>query len=159
LLANVSEKLGNLDQCEREYKTATELDPFFATAYNNLGYTWIERDLNLEEAMKLVRKALELEPENGAYIDSLGWGYFKQGKLDEALSELQRAVKFDSTDPAIYDHLGDVYGAKKMMKEAIRYWQKALQMNPNDKKIKDKIEKNRSALPPPEKKDQPEDSG
>jgi len=159
LLANVSEKLSNLDQCEREYKTATELDPFFATAYNNLGYTWIERNLNLEEAMKLVRKALELEPENGAYIDSLGWGYFKQGKLDEALSELQRALKFDSTDAAIYDHIGDVYEAKKMMKEAIRYWQKALQMNPNDKKIKDKIEKNRNAFPPPEKKDQPEDSG
>lgn len=159
LLANVSEKLGNLDQCEREYRTVMELDPFFAAAYNNLGYTWIERNLNLEEAMKLVRKALELEPESGAYIDSLGWGYFKQGKLDEALSELQRALKFENTDPTIYDHIGDVYEAKNMMKEAIRYWQKALQMNPSDKKIKDKIEKNRSAFPPPEKKDQPEDSG
>jgi len=158
MLANVCEKVGDLEQCEREYRKVIELDPYFAAAYNNLGYTWIDRDLNLEEAISLVRKALELEPDNGAYIDSLGWAYFKLGKLDEALSELQRALKFEGTDPAIYEHIGDVYKAKNMIKEAIEYWQKALQMNPLDQKTKEKIEKNQNALPSTEDKTQPEGS-
>ncbi len=159
MLANACDKLNKLDECEREYKTAMELDPFLAASYNNLAYTWIDRNLNLEEAMNLVRKALDLEPENGAYIDSLGWGYFQQGKLDEALAELQRALKFENTDPTIYDHIGDVYKAKKMIKEAVEYWQEALEMNPNDRKIREKIEENQKALPPVEKESQPPSSG
>jgi tetratricopeptide (TPR) repeat protein len=150
MLGNVCDKLDKVDECEQNYKKAAELDTYFASAYNNLGYTWIERDLHIEEAVKLVQKALELEPDTGAYVDSLGWGYFKQGKLDEALAELLRALKLDNTDPAIYDHIADVYRAKSMIKEAIEYWQKALDMNPNDTKIKEKIEKNRTALPPAE---------
>lgn len=158
MLANVCDRLDKLEQCEQQYKTVMELDPFFAAAYNNLGYTWIDRNVNLEEGIELVRKALELEPDSGAYIDSLGWGYFKQGKLNEALSELQRALKLESSDPTISDHIGDVYKAKNMIKEAIEYWQKALEMDPYDKKIKEKIDKNRD-LPPAVEKDQPEESG
>jgi len=158
MLANVCERLGDLQQCEREYRIVMELDPFFAAAYNNLGYTWIDKNLNLDEAMKLVSKSLELDPDNGAYIDSLGWGYFKQGKTDEALAELQRALSFESTDPTVYDHIGDVYKAKNMIKEAVKYWQQALQMNPNNLKIKEKIEKNRNALPPAEENNQPQNS-
>jgi tetratricopeptide (TPR) repeat protein len=151
MLASVCERLGKLEECEEQYRAAMKLDPFFAAAYNNLGYTWIEENRNLEEAMALVRKALELDSDNGAYIDSLGWGYFKQGKLDEALSELLRAMKYEATDPAIFDHIGDVYKAKGMVEEAIEYWQKALEMNPNDRKIKEKIEQGRKALPSAER--------
>jgi len=150
MLGNVCDRLDKLDECEKHYRKAMELDSFFAAAYNNLAYTWIVRDLNIEEAMKLVRKALELEPDSGAYVDSLGWGYFKQGKLDEALTELLRALKLENTDPTIYDHIGDVYKAKSMIKEAIEYWHKALDMNPYDEKIKEKIEKSRTSLPPAE---------
>jgi len=159
MLANVCDKLEKLDECEKEYRTVMELDPFFAAAFNNLGYTWIERNLNLDEAIKLVQKALELEPDSGAYIDSLGWAYFRQGKLDEALSELQRSLKFENTDPTIYDHLGDVYRAKNMIKEAVEHWQKALEMNPHDEKIKNKIEENQKSLPPAEKESQADRSG
>jgi tetratricopeptide (TPR) repeat protein len=158
MLANVCEKLGDLDECERQYKKVMELDPYFAAAYNNLGYTWIENDMKIEEAMEYVRKALELEPESGAYIDSLGWGYFKQGKVDEALAELLRALKYESTDPTVFDHIGDVYKAKKMIREAVEYWEKALEMNPNNQKIRKKIEQHQGALPPTQKKDQPENS-
>jgi Flp pilus assembly protein TadD len=150
MLGNVCDRLDKVDECEKNYKTAAELDPYFAAAYNNLAYTYIVRDMKAEEAMKLVQKALELEPDNGAYVDTLAWGYFKQGKLDEALTELLRALKLDNSDPTIYDHIGDVYKAKTMVKEALEYWQKALDMNPNDNKIKQKIEENRKSLPPAE---------
>ncbi len=158
MLANVCEKLGDLEECERQYKKVMELDPYFAAAYNNLGYTWIENDMNIEQAMEYVRKALELEPESGAYIDSLGWGYFKQGKLDEALAELFRALKFETTDPTVFDHIGDVYKAKSMIREAIEYWQKALEMNPNDREIREKIKERGGTLPQPEKKNEGEGS-
>lgn len=150
MLGNVCDRLDKVDECEKNYKTAAELDPYFAAAYNNLAYTYIVRDMNTDEAMKLVQKALELEPDNGAYVDTLAWGYFKQGKLDEALTELLRALKLDNSDSTIYDHIGDVYKAKTMVKEALEYWQKAFDMNPNDNKIKQKIEENRKSLPPAE---------
>lgn len=143
MLGNVCDRLDKVDECEKNYKTAAEIDPYFAAAYNNLAYTYIVRDMKIPEAMKLVQKALELEPDSGAYVDTLGWGYFKQGKLDEALAELLRAMKLDSSDPTIYDHIGDVYKAKNMLKEAVDYWQKALDMNPNDAEIKAKIEEHR----------------
>jgi tetratricopeptide (TPR) repeat protein len=159
MLANVCDKLEKLDECEKEYRTVMELDPFFASAYNNLGYTWIERNLKLDEAIKLVQKALELEPDSGAYIDSLGWAYFRQAKFDEALAELQRSLKFENTDPTIYDHLGDVYKAKNMIKEALEHWKKALEMNPHDEKIRKKVEENQKLLPSAEKESRPGGAG
>ncbi len=150
MLGNVCDRLDKVEECEQNYRKATELDPYFASAYNNLGYTLIERGVRIEEAMKLVEKALELEPDSGAFVDSLGWGYFKQGKLDEALTELLRALNLENTDPTIYDHIGDVYKAKDMINKAIEYWQKALDMNPHDTKVREKIEKNRASLAPTE---------
>jgi tetratricopeptide (TPR) repeat protein len=146
LLGSVCGELDKLDECEREYSTVIQLKPDFAPAYNNLGFMWIERNLNLEEAIKLVQKAVELDPENAAYMDSLGWGYFKQGKLDEALAEFQRALKYDQSDPGILDHVGDVYEAKGMPKEAVQSWQRALEMKPDDQRIKDKIKKRQESL-------------
>ena len=148
LLATVCDELGKLDECEREYRAIMGLNPRLAAAYNNLGYAWISRNMNLEEAIKLVRKAAELEPQNGGCRDSLGWGYFKQGKLDEALSELQRAVELGCRSADVYDHIGDVYEAKNMMKEAIEHWQKALEVSPKQPGIKEKIEKSERSFRP-----------
>ena len=148
LLASVCDELDKLEECEREYRTVMELSPSLAVAYNNLAYAWVSRDTKIDEAVALVRKAVELEPGNGAYIDTLGWGYFKQGKFDEALSELQRALKAGFDDPEVYDHLGDVYKAKKMTKEAIEQWQKAVELDPASSDIKEKIEKNWKSFAP-----------
>ncbi len=85
------------------------IDPKHAEAYNYIGYMYAERGTNLTEALELVQHALALEPENGYFIDSLGWVYYQQGRYPEALRELQRAADRAKDDPVIFDHLGDAY--------------------------------------------------
>ncbi len=70
---------------------------------------YAERGQNLDEAIQLIEKALEIEPENGYFIDSLGWAYYQQGRYPEALRELKRAVERAKDDPVIFEHLGDAY--------------------------------------------------
>ncbi len=149
MLASVCEKLDKLDECEREWKTVMELDPGFSRAYNDLAYAWIRRNINLKEAMKLVQKALDLQPENWAYIHSLGWGYFKQGKLDEARSALQRAIRANPYNVEAHEHMGDLYQAMGMPKEAVRHWKKALEIDPHNVKAKEKLDKSRPSFRPP----------
>ncbi len=88
----------------------------------------------------MIRKALESDPENPAYIDSLGWFYFKKGKFREALNELIRAVSL-LEDPVIYEHLGDVYFKINDLDNARFNWQKSLNLDPEQKGIKDKLNK------------------
>ena len=87
-----------------EFREAIKLDPKFSDAYNYLGYMYAEEGSNLDEAEVLIKKAIELEPNNGAYIDSLGWAYFQGGKFNEALIELQKAVKLEPDDLEIKEH-------------------------------------------------------
>ena len=68
-----------------------------------------DRAVRLDEAYQMIKKAVDLDPNNGAYLDSLGWVYFRQGKLQEAQDQLQRAIDQMATDPTVHDHLGDVY--------------------------------------------------
>jgi len=87
----------------------------------------------------MIRKALGIEPDNGAYIDSLGWLYFKQGRFQEAIKELERAsILFK--DPVIFDHLGDAYLKTGDTEKAKANWQKSLDLDPVQDKVKKKIE-------------------
>ena len=81
-----------------------------------------------EEALGFIRKAIELQPQNGFFMDSLGWGYFKLGRLDQALLFMERAVMLRPVDPLITDHLGDVYAALDRHREAAFQWQRALDL-------------------------------
>jgi len=94
----------------------------------------------LPEALKLINKALEQEPENGAYVDSLGWVYFKQGRIKEAIEQLERAKNL-LEDPVIYEHLGDAYFKIKNVPRAIEYWEKSLKLDPEKKEVKEKLER------------------
>src|SRR6185436_19416368 len=85
-----------------------------------------DRNVRLDEAQKMIGKAVELEPQNGAFLDSLGWVYFRQNRLDEAADYLQRALRRFSKDPTIHDHLGDVYFKQGKIREAIAQWQNSL---------------------------------
>lgn len=96
-------KKGSL--AEAEFREAIRLNPKFSDAYNYLGYMYAEEGSNLDEAVALIKKAIELEPDNGAYIDSLGWAYFQKGKFSEALIELEKAVKLEPDDATIKEHL------------------------------------------------------
>jgi tetratricopeptide (TPR) repeat protein len=85
-----------------------------------------DRNVRLSEAQQLIQKALERDPNNGAYLDSLGWVYYRMGKLDEAEQTLRRALERFPRDPTIHDHLGDVCFRQGRLKEAIVQWQNSL---------------------------------
>jgi tetratricopeptide (TPR) repeat protein len=103
-----------------------DADPENSGALNYLGYMLADRNVRLEEAHKLVSKAVELEPQNGAYLDSMGWVYYRQNRLEEAADYLQRALRKISKDPTVHDHLGDVYFKQGKIREAIAQWQSSL---------------------------------
>ena len=106
-----------------------------------------DEGIKLEESVVLVKKALELEPENGAFIDSLGWAYFRLGRVDEALVELQRAVKYSRRDDAtIREHLGDAYFAQGKLQDAVREWERALTLDGSNDVVKKKLEEARQRL-------------
>jgi len=93
----------------KEMERAIQLNPGNAPALNYLGYTYAEDGQNLNEAEKLIRRALDIEPEDGFYIDSLGWVYYQKGQYAKAVVQLQRAVNLTGDDPTISEHLGDAY--------------------------------------------------
>jgi tetratricopeptide (TPR) repeat protein len=80
----------------------------------------------LDEAVSMIKKAVDLDPANGAYLDSLGWAYFKQGKYDQAEEQLTRASQKMASDPTVQDHLGDLYAKTGRLKLAAAHWERAL---------------------------------
>jgi tetratricopeptide (TPR) repeat protein len=90
---------------EGELRQTIRLDPGFAEAYNYLGYMFAEEGRNLDEAVELLNKAVSLEPDNGAYIDSLGWAYYKKGMYKEAFELLEKALRLEPNEPEIAEHL------------------------------------------------------
>jgi tetratricopeptide (TPR) repeat protein len=144
-LSNVYSQAKNYPGAEEQLDRIIKDHPEEPTAYNDLGYLWADQGRNLEEAEKLIRKALELdraqkikgphvEPDsdqdNAAYVDSLGWVLFRRGRLDEARRELERAASLagGTDDPVVLDHLGDVYARLHDLPRARTTWQKAVEM-------------------------------
>lgn len=121
------EKMKDFDSAEREFRRVLELNPKNTSALNYLGYMLADRGVRLPEALQMIKQAVELEPNNGAYLDSLGWAYYKTGDLDRAQQYLSQAIDRFSKDPTVHDHLGDVYYKKGNLKEAIDHWQRSLQ--------------------------------
>jgi tetratricopeptide (TPR) repeat protein len=138
-----AEQAGQYVKASELFRKSIELDPSNAArSYNYLGYMWVERSENLDEAGQLIRRALEMEPTNGAYLDSLGWLYFRQGKFEEALTELLRAAELlPEPDDVVFEHIGDTCDKLGRRAEAVLYWQKALQLNPQSKDVGAKLDK------------------
>jgi tetratricopeptide (TPR) repeat protein len=143
-----AEQAGLIDKAVSLLRKSIELDPSKAAqAYNYLGYMWVDRNLNLDEAGEFIKKALEIEPDNGAYCDSLGWFYFKKGDFVRALTELMHAAELiKPPDPIVYEHIGDTHRALGDLSEALTYWQKALTLDPQNQGIASKIEQSRAKL-------------
>ena len=142
-LAIIHEKLNEIEQAIKNSKLAIEYNKGGGRAYNFLGYLYADRNMNLDEAMQLVLKALELEPNDGAYLDSLGWIYYRKNDYVTALKNLLLAEeKLDETgrpDSVVYDHIGDTYLKLDNKNRALFYWDKALKLENNseiEKKIK-----------------------
>ena len=135
------QEIGNFEQAEHYLRTTIALSPEREEAYNALGYFFAEHGTNLDEAVRLIQKALKKSPANGAYLDSLGWAYFKQGKLNDALKQLEKAVIYMPNSVEVQDHLGEVYLKKGLKKEAVAAWQKAIQLSPDNTAILEKLKK------------------
>ena len=107
-----------------------------ANTSNYLGYMWVEHDQHLDEGGDLIKKALEIDPDNGAYLDSLGWYFYKKNQYDQAVEQLQKAVeRIKPEDPLVYEHLGDAYLKANETAKAVESWQKALELDPTNPNI------------------------
>jgi tetratricopeptide (TPR) repeat protein len=137
-----AERAGHFVKAAELLKKSIVLDPArSAEACNYLAYMWADRGENLAEAEQLIRRALELDPSNGAYLDTLGWVYFHQGRYEESLTELLRASELmQEPDPVVLDHIGDVYGKLGKTADAVLYWNKAIQLDPKNQSITEKLD-------------------
>ena len=134
------ERAGLWGRAEGLLQRLLALDPKDDWVMNYLGYMLADRGIRLQEALELVKRALEINPQNSNYLDSLGWIYFRQGKLSQAEEYLVKAIDRSGDEPVLYDHLGDVYLQQGRQTEAIRQWKTALELNPDDEKIRDKLD-------------------
>jgi tetratricopeptide (TPR) repeat protein len=138
------DKLNKKDEMEADLKKAIALDSSNHLALNYLGYSYLLADKNIKEALSLIEKANKLDPDNGAYIDSLGWAYYKLGKYNAAKKLLERAVQIED-DPEVMEHLGFLYYSIHDYTKAILWWSKSLERT-GKKEIRDMIDKVRGTI-------------
>lgn len=138
-LGTAYDKLGRFDELVSEMQEAIRLDPGHADALNYLGYTFAERDMRLEEAAGLIQRALVIKPQNGYYLDSLAWAYFKMGRLQEALEEMKQAVAVVPDDPVFFEHLGEIYLTNNLPNDAREAWLRSLELDPMNRKLAERF--------------------
>jgi tetratricopeptide (TPR) repeat protein len=122
----LAERQKHFDPAEQFFRQALELEPNSAMVLNYYGYMLADKSIRLPEALKLIRKAVEQEPANGAYLDSLGWVYFKMGEYELAEENLHQAVERDRTDPTVHNHMGDLYQKTGRIRLAAAQWEISL---------------------------------
>jgi len=142
-----SERLKEWPAAEADFKKALALAPDESLVLNYLGYSWVDQGLNLKRAMNYIRKAVRLKPDDGYYVDSLGWAYYRLGKFPSAVEHLERAVELKPDDPIINDHLGDAYWKVGRTLEAKYQWEQALTLEPDDELVETLKKKIVTGLP------------
>ena len=132
---------GRFKDAEKALLEVLKREPDHALALNNLAYMYMDHDVNIKKAVKMVQQALLLEPDNGAYNDTLGWGYYKLGKYKEARKYIEAALKLadEHDEGVIYEHHGDVLSRLHKPKEAAEAYQKAIQYGEDKERIQPKI--------------------
>ncbi len=143
-LAAAQEREKKLKEAMISARRAIELDPRDSRSYNFLGYLYADYNQNLDEAIELIYTALEQDPENAAYQDSLGWAFFRKGDLDKAHHHINLSIKYfqlqEQQDPVAYDHLGDVLLKQGRLDEAVRAWKKGLALYQKNTIAEDRLE-------------------
>ncbi len=120
------ERLGNWDKAEADFRKALELNPGHPQVLNYLGYSLVEKQRNLDEALEMIEEAVERQPDSGHIVDSLGWALYRLGRYEEAIGHMERAAELMPVDPVVNDHLGDVLWAVGRETEARFQWKRAL---------------------------------
>ena len=139
-LAYCRDQLGDVEGAERAARDALGLDPVDARALNFLGYLLADHNRKLAEAEDLIRKAVEQEPDNGAFVDSMGWVYFRLGRLTDARRELERAVLLTGGDAVVREHLGDVYKEMRLIDLAKEQYRLSLAGDRSNARVKTKLD-------------------
>ena len=127
-----NERMKKWPAAEADFKQALELSPDESLILNYLGYSWVDQGMNLTQAMDYIRKAVKLKPDDGYYVDSLGWAYYRLGNMPAAVEHLERAVELRPDDPIINDHLGDAYWHIGRTLEAKYQWEQSLSLDPEE---------------------------
>ncbi|HEV7417043.1 MAG TPA: tetratricopeptide repeat protein, partial [Tianweitania sediminis] len=146
------ERLKQWDKAEPNFRKALELFPDQPQVLNYLGYSWVDMNMNLEEGLEMIKRAVELRPSDGYIVDSLGWAYYRLGRYEDAVTELERAVSLKPDDPVLNDHLGDAYWRVGRKLEATFQWSHAIDREPTEAdlpKIREKLAKGLPDIPAP----------
>jgi tetratricopeptide (TPR) repeat protein len=138
-LALALDGLKRFSESDSLYELALKLEPNNHLILNNYGYSLAERGLQLERALQMAKIAVESQPENPSYLDTLGWVYFKLGKFIEAEPYIVKAVNSGEASAVVLEHLGDTYSKLGVKDKAIEWWKKALEKDPENKQIQQKI--------------------
>lgn len=150
-----ADQAGLYDKAADLFRKAISLDPAnSAEAYNYVAYMWADHNMHLDEAEQMAGEALQFDPNNGAYLDTLGWIHYRKGKFEEAVNVLLRAEQnLTKPDAVVLEHIGDAYAKLSRVPQALEFWQKAIALTPDNKLLADKIEKTRTMMSqgPPEK--------
>lgn len=129
------ERSDHWPEAEAAFLQALELNPDQPYVLNYLGYSWIEKGINLDEALAMIHRAVEQEPQAGFIVDSLGWGYYQLGRYEEAVRYLEDASQLQPGDATVNDHLGDAYWRVGMERQARYQWQHALDSDPDPEMV------------------------
>ena len=135
------ERKGDFDQASHYFEKTLKLSPDMPEALNYYGYMLADKGIKLDRARNMIEKAVHLDPKNAAYVDSLGWVLFKQGKAQDGLVQIQKAISLSNTDPdaTLYEHLGDIYAALNQPDKAREAWQKSVALEPSSE-VQKKLE-------------------
>jgi tetratricopeptide (TPR) repeat protein len=126
LRGSTFERQKRFAEAEAQFKKVIASDPQHAQALNYLGYMLADQNTKLDEALGYIKRAIDIDPTNGAYLDSIGWAYFRLGKYEMAEESLVKASQKINTDPTVHDHLGDLYQKTGRLKLAATHWERAL---------------------------------
>ncbi len=142
------ERLKEWPKAEPNFRKALELYPDQPQVLNYLGYSWVDMNSNLKEALEMIQKAVDLRPSDGYIVDSLGWAYYRLGRFPDAVRELERAVSLKPEDPVLNDHLGDAYWRVGRKLEATFQWSHARDLKPDPTVLASVQQKLLKGLPP-----------
>jgi Flp pilus assembly protein TadD len=134
-------------KAEADMRKALDLQPEQPHVLNYLGYSWIDQGINLDEGMKMIKRAVEQRPDDGYIVDSLGWAYYRIGNYEDAVKNLERAIDLKPEDPTINDHLGDAYWRIGRTLEARFQWAHARDLKPEPEELPKIEAKLESGLP------------
>lgn len=141
-LALAYNSIGKYDESNLAYEKALKLDPNNPLILNNYAYNLSERGEKLDKALEMAKLAIDIEPENASYLDTIGWIYFKLKKYKLAVKYIRKSLEINGGSAVVNDHLGDVYKEMGEKDNALIYWRKALELSPSDERIKSKISNN-----------------